>query len=493
MDFVKLKELPKLSASINEDKDTQWFKAYKKRSEQSCGIGSDVNSMCFTPGSDAELAVACGSKLTVYNVGFSTVSESSNWGKHKNLISCLAYRKDGKLLIAADNDGHANIYDVSVTKSIIRRLRGHDGPILATTFCADGTRVATGGQDQRVKIWDVPTGQIHMNLGGHSDSIRALVPVGENGLISAGADGKVIQWDIRGPAGEKISEVSHGSPIEKIAMFESGALLFTIGGGICRLWDLRTMKEVRDPQQTKHTKPVTGAVVSACGDFLATSSFDMTVKMIRICNWEVVASYQSPSAVTAMAWQGHSLVYGSESGCWILRQRRIAEAAPEVAEDVTKTDDTRYYSTVDLSAQSRSVKTKESQADFLFRKFEYRKLVDWILETGVAPSMGMAVVDELIQRGGLEAALRNRPVKELTRIIDWANRSLLSDPRCSVRLVAQVVDTLVVSNARTFASPENAEALIKAVSVLHNKLGTEYTLQMRATQLAGLIESVVSS
>jgi hypothetical protein len=278
--------------------------------------------------------------------------------------------------------------------------------------------------------------------------------------------------------------------------------MFSIGGGIVRLWDVKSMTEVRDACSVKHTKPVTGAVVSSCGDFLATSSFDMTVKITRISTWEVVTSFTSPHAVTALAWRGSSLVYGTESGAWVLRQKRDGdEKAPEVQEadqiDLLKTDDARYYRTVNLAYNSNkpvSLNSKESNPDFLFRKFEYRKLIDFLIDSTPHPPLALAIVDELIQRGGLLASLRNRPTEELTRIIQWCDCLLVSDPRCSFRLVRQVLETVVEANMRAFANPDgNAAALAKAIKNLHMKLGQEVSLQLRASALAGLIESVVSS
>ena len=460
-------------------------------------MGSDVNAMCFSPASESsELAIACGSRVQLLELKFSSVSEIASWSKHKNIVTALAYRKDAKLLIAGDADGSANIYDISISKSIIRRLRGHDGAIHTLAFCGSGTRVASGGQDQTVKIWDVPTGQVLLSLRGHSDSVRAIVSVGENALISAGADGKLIQWDIRNE-GEKLAEVSHGSPIERLAMFESGALIFSIGGGVCRLWDVRSMKEVREAGSVKHTKPVTSAIVSSCGDFLATSSYDMTVKITRISTWEVVTSFSSPNAITSMAWRGSDLVYGTEAGTWTLRQRRepgAAAAAPKVDQEVSKADEPRYYTTIELgsslSNSNKLASTKESTPDFMFRKFEYRKLIDFILDATPAPSLSLAIIDELVQRGGLKAALRDRSSDEIVKILEWCSRNLLCDVRCSIRTVSEVLDSLVASNKWKFANPE--EEIVKRVKILNGRLAQEMTLQLKASSLAGLIESVIS-
>ena len=496
MDFVKLKELPKRMGPAAGDRDSRRFKSYRKRMEQPCGPGTDVNALCFSPASESsQLAIACGSKVQVVDIGFSTATDGDNYSKHKNIVNCLAYRRDGKLLVAGDGDGSANIYDIAVTKGIIRRLRGHTGAINCVAFCGNGTRVVTGGQDQHLKVWDVPTGQVLMNLEGHEDSIRAIVAVGENAIISTSSDGKLIQWDLRG-SGEKLAVVSHGSPVERLAMFDSGALVFSIGGGQCRLWDVRSMTESGTPRVVKHTKPVTSAVVSNCGDFLATSSFDMTVKITRISTWEVVASFAAPSAVTCMAWRGNDLVYGLETGSWILRQRRtVGETETESTNDQIslKTDDTRYYKTLDLNSKVPTVAArngKETTADFMFRKFEYRKVVDFLLEGLPTPSLSVAILDELIQRGGLLAALRDRPVPELIKMLDWCTRNLLADVRCSIRLVAEVLENLIEGNQRAFALPD--PNLVNAVKVLNGRIAQEMTLQLKASALNGLIESVIS-
>ena len=487
MDFIKLKELPKISASVDENLDTKKFKLFRKRAETSCGGETDVGAMAFCPSSESsQLAVASGSKVQVYDIGFSSATETDSWSKHKNVVHAIGYRKDGKLLIAADGDGSANIYDVAVTKNIIRRLRGHDGAIFAVAFCGDNSKVATAGQDQNVKVWDVPTGQVLLSLKGHSDSVRALLAVGENGLLSAGADGKIVQWDIRGE-GAALFTVSHGAPVEKLAVFESGAMFFSIGGGMCRLWEVKSMTELRDASSMKHTKPVTAAAVSACGDFLATSSFDTTVKISKISTAQVVASFSSPVAVTAMAWRGDSLVYGSEKGSWVLRQRRSETATPAVETETTA----RYYKTTEIAGP----KGKESNADFMFRKFEYRKLMDFVLESTPHSALTMAIVDELIQRGGLLAALRDRSCEEIVKVLEWCGRNLTIDPRCSIQIAGKVLDTVIEGNKRTIASPDGAagQELVKAVRVLNAKIAQEMTLQYKASSLAGLLESIVAA
>lgn len=496
MDFIKLHELPKLSSSLKESSNRKMFKSFKKRLEESCGVVSDVTAMSFSPSQDiSQLAVACGSKVVLYDVGFGLAGEVCSWSKHKNLINCIAYRKDGKLLIAADGDGSANIYDVGVTKTIIRRLRGHDGAIYATCFCGDGTRVVTAGIDQTVKIWDVPTGQILYTLKGHTDAVRCVIPVGENGILSGGSDGQIIYWDVT--EGSQIMTATHGCPIEKFALFDSGALFFSLGSGKARLWDVRTMKEVQEAAPVRHTKPVTCAQVSDCGDFIATGSFDMTVKITQIKTGDVVGSFACESPVTCMAWRGDSICIGFETGKWIARQRRISEAEPLVAAptiDQAPDSNIRYYTTKTIGgdvAGNANLK-KQSTPDYLFRKYEYGKLIDFVLESNSPTQLSLAILDELIQRGGLQPALRGRTIEQLTMLVNWCTRNLVADPRCSVSIISQVIYAMIEQNPRTIAQDELGRKFTESVRNLNNKIAQELTMQYRASSLVGLIESVMS-
>ena len=481
MDFIKLQELPKASASFSHSADSRAFKSYKVRATHECGAGSDVAAVCFSPSSESsELAVACGSNIQLCGVEFGAIEQKVNWAKHKNIVTCLAYRRDGKLLIAGDADGNANIYDVSVSKSILRRLRGHDGKITCAVFVPDNTRVVTAGEDQTVKIWDVPSAQVVSSLHGsrgHTDSVKCLVSVGESGVVSAGADGKLIYWDIRPLGGGSSITAYHNSPIEQLALFPSGALLFSFGGGEVCLWDIRTMTLVTPAMPSKHTKPITGAVVSDCGDFVVTSSFDQTVKVTRISGWEVVASFASSVPVTALAWRGSDLVFGLENGSIQLRQRRgeIKEVLPVL------TSTARYYKsqTEDVAA------SKESNVNFMLRKFEYRKLMDFLIHSTPKNRLAIAIIDELDQRGGLEIALRDRPVDELTQIFAWCTRNLTLD----ISLIKRVVDVTVHTNARFMTSSPILSNTLKALS---GKLGTEATVHLKAFSTIGLIEAIIS-
>src|SRR5258706_535613 len=74
-------------------------------------------------------------------------------------------------------------------------LKGHSGLVLGVTFSPDGKRLASGGQDQTVKIWDTTTGQMALSLPGHTNMVWSVAfsPDGKH-LASGSVDRTAKIW-----------------------------------------------------------------------------------------------------------------------------------------------------------------------------------------------------------------------------------------------------------------------------------------------------------
>jgi WD40 repeat protein/class 3 adenylate cyclase len=123
-----------------------------------------------------------------------------------NEVRSLAFSPDGKLLATA-----------SAVTAV--RLWGVDGDVsgeplqarerlISVRFSPDGRLAATGTENGNVILFDVPSRQpLGLPLEGHAGSVFSVAFAdGGTRLASAGADGRVLLWDVRPWADEEVLE-----------------------------------------------------------------------------------------------------------------------------------------------------------------------------------------------------------------------------------------------------------------------------------------------
>ena len=235
---------------------------------------------------------------------------------HSNYVNSVAFSPDGQILASGSEDNTIKLWQPSTGKEI-RTLTGHSYSVNSIAFSPDGQLLASGSSDNTIKLWQPSTGKETLTLTGHSNlgqthlNSRFLFRSGFHEFISINT--KWLKPLLSGQFKNKMRLPCHFDSVRSVTFSPDGQILASGSlDNTIKLWQQVTGEEIRT--LTNHSD-FSSVTFSPDGQILASGSVDNTIKLWQPGTGEEIRTLTGHSnSVYSVAFSPDGQILASGSG-----------------------------------------------------------------------------------------------------------------------------------------------------------------------------------
>lgn len=160
----------------------------------------------------AKLIASCGDDASVVVYGFDG-AQLHRFESHAAALQDVIFAADATVVLAGGDDGKLHAWllpQKTLAGTGVQRhaqLKAHDGQVYCLAISEDQKSLASAGADGTIAVWNLQHAQVEARFSGYHRAIRA-VGFTDAGVLSAGDNAAVRQWDSRGAIFDQLKTTS---------------------------------------------------------------------------------------------------------------------------------------------------------------------------------------------------------------------------------------------------------------------------------------------
>lgn len=430
-------------------------------------------------------------------------------------------RYDGRVLVAGDDTGTIQVFDVN-SRAILKTWKEQKQAVHVTKWShKESTALMSCGDDNTVRLWDLPSESSVTVFRGHQDYVRSgcFLP-GHNGnlLVSGSYDQTVRLWDARTPASPVMS-FKHIASVEDVLCMPSGTSMVAAADNQVAVLDIVAGKPIR--MIKNHQKTVTSLCLASQGSRLVTGGLDGHMKVFETTGWNVVAGSKYPAPIlsvnvisSGIVSEDKHIVVGMANGQLSIKTKlsgdqKAKEKQKQKEMEALLAGTIEEYDRKQAKKRGRGWEKRLRGRDYAgenadtiidgnqrkpgrkpkswenaIHKQQFGDALDLALKEGHGSrTIILSVLNTLRYRSSLRAALENRNEASLRPIMEWVHRNISTPelvPIC-VELSMNIMDLY----SKHLGESEELE--IQATK-LYARVKEEVDRAQQATMTRGMLE-----
>lgn len=211
-------------------------------------------------------------------------------------VLCLALSPDKSKLASGGVDRIVRVWDVNADFKLDQSIENHADWVFGVVFAPDNKHLLTCSRDKTAKVWDLAAKESVLTFPDHQNAVYAIAvkPDGKAG-VSAGEDNQIRFWNATGEGKQIRASGGHGKAIWRLLYHPTKPIVVSCSGdGTVRTWNTDSGAAVKT--LSGHTDYVYGLALSPDGNLIASGAWNGEVRIWKVEDGTLVKAF--------MAWPG---------------------------------------------------------------------------------------------------------------------------------------------------------------------------------------------